>query len=189
MTKNEILQIFEKTNAILKGHFKLSSGLHSAEYLQCARVLEHPGYAAKLCAELAKKFEKEKPNIVIAPALGGILVSYEVARSLGAKSIFAERASGKMTLRRGFELSKKDKVLVVEDVITTGLSTQEVINVVKSYGSELIGVGCLIDRSRKKVNFAPRFESLTEIDIPTFKPEDCPLCKDEIPAIKPGSRS
>jgi len=183
MTKKEILQIFEKTNAILKGHFKLSSGLHSAEYLQCARVLEHPGYAAKLCAELAKKFEKDKPNIVIAPALGGILVSYEVARSLGVKSIFAERVEGEMTLRRGFELGEKDRVLVVEDVITTGLSTQEVVTVVKSYGAELIGVGCLIDRSRKRVNFAPRFESLTEIDIPTFKPEDCPLCKDGITAI------
>ncbi len=188
MTKEEILQIFEKTGAILKGHFKLSSGLHSAEYLQCARVLEHPEYAAKFCAALAKRFEKDKPNIVIAPALGGILVSYEVARSLGAKSMFAERVEGKMALRRGFELSKKDRVLVVEDVITTGLSTQEVINVVKSYGPELIGVGCLIDRSRKKVNFAPRFECLTEIDIPTFKPEDCPLCKDGITVTKPGSR-
>jgi len=188
MTQKEILQIFEKTSAILKGHFKLSSGLHSAEYLQCARVLEHPEYAAKLCAELAKMFEKDKPSVVIAPALGGILVSYEVARSLGTKGIFAERVEGKMTLRRGFELSAKDKVLVVEDVITTGLSTQEVINVVKSCGSELIGVGCLIDRSRKKVNFAPKFKSLAEIDIPTFKPENCTLCKDSIPVTKPGSR-
>ncbi len=188
MTEKQTLDIFRKTGAILKGHFKLSSGLHSSGYLQCARALEQPGYAGKLCAALADKFRTERPDIVIAPAIGGILVSYEVARALSAKSIFTERIEGKMALRRGFELSKKDRVLIVEDVITTGLSTREVINVVRSCGSKIIGVGCLIDRSRRKINFTPKFKSLAKIDIPAFTPEKCPLCEKGIPVIKPGSR-
>ena len=188
MTQKEILSIFEKTGAILKGHFKLSSGLHSAQYLQCVRVLQHPEYAAALCKTLAVKFSP-RPTAVIAPALGGIVVSYEVARALGARSLFTERVDGKMTLRRGFELTKNDNVLVVEDVVTTGLSTKEVIEVVKSHGPKLIGVGCLVDRSGNKIDFGTRFESLIKIDIPTFKPETCPMCKVKTPLTKPGSRT
>lgn len=188
MTQQEILNIFKKTGAFLQGHFKLSSGLHSGQYLQCARVLQHPEYAEKLCAGLAERFSGLKPNIVIAPAVGGILVSYEVARWLKAKSLFTERVSGRMTLRRGFEISKKDKVLVVEDVITTGLSTKEVVEVVKSFGASVIGVGSLVDRSKEKIAFGAPFENLLKIDIPTFEPNTCPLCKNKIPLTKPGSR-
>jgi len=188
MTEKEILEIFEKTNALLKGHFKLSSGLHSAQYLQCARVLRYPEYAEKLCKLLAEKFISAKPDSVIAPALGGILVSYEVARALKIKSLFMERVNGKMTLRRGFKISKNDKILIVEDVITTGLSTREVIEAVNSFGSTIVGVGCLVDRSGGKVDFGARFENLIKLDIPTFKPENCPLCKDNTPLTKPGSR-
>ncbi|MGB2705389.1 MAG: orotate phosphoribosyltransferase [Candidatus Omnitrophota bacterium] len=188
MTEKEIVRIFKETGAILKGHFRLSSGLHSAQYLQCARVMEHPEYAENLCRALAERFKTENPDAVIAPAVGGILVSYEVARSLGAKSLFTERVDGKMALRRGFTLSNKDKVLVVEDVVTTGLSTKEVIEVVKSSGSKLVGVGCLVDRSSEKIDFGTRFEALVKVDIPTSKPADCPLCKDKLPLTKPGSR-
>jgi len=188
MKEKQILDIFGKASAILKGHFKLSSGLHSAGYLQCARVLEYPEYAGKLCAALADRFKAEKPGVVIAPAVGGIIVSYEVARSIGAKSLFTERVDGKMTLRRDFALNEKDKVLIVEDVVTTGLSTKEVIEVVRSYGSKIVGVGCLVDRSSEKIDFGARFEALIKVNVPTFEPASCPLCKDGIPAVKPGSR-
>jgi orotate phosphoribosyltransferase len=189
MTEKEILAIFKKTEAILKGHFKLSSGLHSAEYLQCAKVLQHPQHAEKLCRALAEKFKNAKPNVIVAPALGGIIVSYEVGRALNTKSLFMERMEGKMTLRRGFMLDKNDKVLVVEDVVTTGLSTAEVVGAVKACGSALVGVGSLVDRSKGTLDFGAPFESLVKIDIPTFQPDTCPLCKSEIPITKPGSRS
>ena len=188
MKEKESLEIFKKTGAFLQGHFNLSSGLHSAQYLQCARVLQHPEYAEKLCKMLAEKFKKAEPDIVIAPALGGILVSYEVARALGIKGIFMERVNGKMTLRRGFEIKKTDRILVVEDVITTGLSTREVMEAVRSFGSSIVGVGCLVDRSDGKADFGAPFNSLATLDIPTFKPENCPLCKDKVPLTKPGSR-
>lgn len=188
MKEKEIIEIFKKTGAFLQGHFKLSSELHSAQYLQCACVLQHPEYAEKLCSALAEKFMNEKIETVIAPALGGIIVSYEVARALKAKSLFAERVDGKMTLKRGFTLSGGEKVLVVEDVVTTGLSTGEVVEVVRSFGASVIGVGCLIDRSSKKLDFGAPFKSLVKMDIPTFEPQNCPLCKDKIPITKPGSR-
>ncbi|MBL7155880.1 MAG: orotate phosphoribosyltransferase [Candidatus Omnitrophica bacterium] len=187
MTTKEILDIFRKTGAILEGHFKLSSGLHSAQYLQCARVLQFPRHAKKLCGALAEKFKSTRPDVVIAPALGGIVVSHEVARALDAQSLFTERVEGKMALRRGFELNKKDKILVVEDVVTTGLSTKEVIEVVRSFGSEIVGVGCLVDRSAG-IDFGVKTESLIKIDIPTYKSENCPLCAAKIPITKPGSR-
>jgi len=194
MTEKEILNIFEKTNALLKGHFKLSSGLHSGQYFQCAKVLAYPEYAEKLCKTLADKISPQStvhsPRIdaVVAPALGGMIVSYEIARALGTKSLFTERVEGKMVLRRGFELHKDDKVLVVEDVITTGLSTKEVIEVVKSFGSEVIGIGCIVDRSGGKADFGIPFKSLIKMDTPTFQPEHCPLCEEKKPLTKPGSR-
>jgi len=181
--------MFKETGAILEGHFKLSSGLHSRQYLQCARVLQHPVQAEALCKALAQHFANVKIDTVIAPALGGIIVSYEFARALGVKSLFTERVDGKMTLRRGFALGKGEKVLVVEDVITTGLSTSEVVKAVKSSGAEVVGVGSLVDRSSGKLDFGAPFKSLIKIDMPTFKPENCPLCKSKIPVIKPGSRN
>lgn len=173
--------------ALLKGHFKLSSGLHSAQYLQCALVLQNPELAEKFCGQLASNFKNDKVDVVIGPALGGIIVSYETAKALGARSIFAERAEGRLALRRGFKIDKKERVLVVEDVVTTGLSTKEVINIVKESGAHLVGVGALVDRS-KEIDFGVKFVSLFKMDIPTFKPEDCPLCKQKIPIVKPGSK-
>jgi orotate phosphoribosyltransferase len=188
MTENEILKIFKKTGALLKGHFKLSSGLHSGDYLQCAIVLQHPRHAEKLCSQIATYFKKDEPTCVVAPALGGVIISYEVARALGARSLFTERVDGKMTLRRGFDIKKEDRILVVEDVITTGLSTKEVLDVVKSKGAEIIGVGSIVDRSGKKIDFGVKSNSLIKLDLPVFPPESCPLCKKGIEITKPGSR-
>lgn len=189
MEQKEILKIFEQTGALLKGHFLLSSGLHSGEYLQCALVLQHAEYARKLCRELASYFKNAHPTCVVAPALGGIIVSYETAKALGVRSLFTERWDGKMNLRRGFEIKPEDRVLVVEDVITTGLSTKEVLEVVSSFGAEVIGIGSIVDRSGKALDFGVKYKSLVKLDLPTFSPERCPLCKKGISIVKPGSRT
>ncbi|MCX5686513.1 MAG: orotate phosphoribosyltransferase [Candidatus Omnitrophica bacterium] len=188
MTEKNVSKIFDKYNALLTGHFKLSSGLHSEKYLQCALVLQYPEAAEALAKELAKKFAKEKIDVVIGPALGGITIAYEIARALGVRGLFAERQDGKMVLRRGFSIKPGKRVLVVEDVITTGGSTKEVVEVVKNAGGIVVGVGCIIDRSASPIDFGARFESLAKIKIETFKEGDCPLCKQNIPVTKPGSR-
>jgi len=184
----DILKIFEKTDGLLKGHFRLSSGLHSGDYLQCALVLQYPKYAETLCSQLADYFRDDKPTCVVGPALGGVVVSYEVARALGARSIFTERKEGKMVLGRGFELGSDDKVLVVEDVVTTGLSTKEVLGVMRSKGATVIGVGSIVNRSGKKIDFGVKSISLLNLDLPVFPPENCPLCKKKLGITKPGSR-
>lgn len=189
MTEKEALKIFESRNALLSGHFRLSSGLHSEKYLQCALVLQHPKLAGKLAEELAKKFsEKGKIDLVVGPALGGITLAYEVARAVGARGIFTERQDRKMVLRRGFTVSPGEKALVVEDVVTTGGSTKEVIELVKAAGAVVEGVGCIIDRSDAKIDFGAEFKSLAKIKIATFEEKDCPLCKSGVPVTKPGSR-
>ena len=188
MKEIDILNLFKETGALLSGHFRLSSGLHSGNYFQCALLLQNPDIAEKICQQLAGYFKDDKPTCVVAPALGGIIVSYETARSLGVKSLFAERVEGKMTLRRGFELKKEDRVLVVEDVITTGLSTSEVLEAVKSIGAKIIGVGCIVDRSGKILDFGVKLKSLVRLNFLTYKPEECPLCKNGIEIKKPGSR-
>jgi len=188
MKKDQILNIFKKTGALLKGHFILSSGLHSGDYLQCALVLQHPEYAEKLCSQLATSFRDDRPTCVVAPALGGVVVSYEVARVLGARSIFTERKDGKMVLRRGFQIKPDDKILVVEDVITTGLSTKEVLEAVRSFGATIVGVGSIVDRSGKNIDFGVKSVSLIKLNLPVFPPERCPLCKKGIEVTKPGSR-
>lgn len=188
MTEKDVLKLFEKHNALLTGHFKLSSGLHSEKYLQCALILQYPDIAAKLSKELVKKFE-ENIDVVIGPALGGIILAYEVARALKVRGLFSERHEGKMVLRRGFSIEKGEKALVVEDVITTGGSTKEVIEVVKSYGGNVVGVGSIIDRSGKqKVDFGASFHALAKINVETFEEKNCPLCKKGLPITKPGSR-
>ena len=188
MTKEEILTIFKDTGALLDGHFLLTSGLHSPQYFQCALVLQDPNQAQKLCWEIAVQYMSEKIDVVIGPALGGIVVAQEVARLISSRAIFAERADGKMTLRRGFEIKPGDRVLVVEDVVTTGGSINEVIELVKDAGADLRGVGFIVDRSQNKVTFpVPKF-AVMEMDVVTYKLEDCPLCKQEIPLVKPGSR-
>jgi len=188
MEEKEILSLFKETGALLSGHFRLSSGLHSGNYFQCALLLQNPDIAEKMCSQLAGYFKDDKPTCVVAPALGGVIVSYETARALGVKSLFTERVEGKMVLRRGFDIKKENRVLVVEDVITTGLSTGEVLEAVKSTGAKIIGVGCIVDRSGKELDFGVKLKSLVRLDFPTYKPEECPLCKKGIEIRKPGSR-
>ena len=188
MIDKDILKLFEEHGALLSGHFRLSSGLHSEKYLQCALVLQYPDIAEELSRELAKKFAKEKIDVVIGPALGGITLAYEVARALGVRGLFTERQEGKMVLRRGFSIKEREKALVVEDVITTGGSTKEVIDVVKSQGADVVGVGSIIDRSSGEVDFGASFQSLARIRIETFEEKNCPLCRKNVPIMKPGSR-
>jgi len=188
LTKEEILKLFEDTGALLKGHFLLTSGLHSPQYFQCAKILQYPQHAQKLCWEIACNFMSEKVSVVVGPALGGIVVAQEVARLLSARGIFAEREAGKMTLRRGFEIKPNDRVLVVEDVVTTGGSIKEVIQLVVDSGAKIVGVGFIVDRSQNRVEFdVPKF-SIFEMDVVTYQPDECPLCKRGILVVKPGSR-
>jgi len=189
MTEKAILGLFTEHNALLTGHFRLSSGLHSEKYLQCALVLQYPDAAAKLSRALAKKFSDNKVDVVIGPALGGVTLAYEVARALGVRGLFTERQEGKMTLRRGFSIAKDEKVLVVEDVITTGGSTKEVIEVVQALGGEVVGVGSIIDRSSAPVDFGVPFKPLAKVKVDTFDEKNCALCKKNIPVTKPGSRN
>ncbi|MCX5679088.1 MAG: orotate phosphoribosyltransferase [Candidatus Omnitrophica bacterium] len=188
MTEKDVLDIFRKKNALLNGHFKLSSGLHSGKYLQCAIVLQYPDVAEKLAKDIAKRFMGENIDFVVGPAFGGVTLAYEVARALGVRGIFTERQDGKMTRRRGFSVASGEKALVVEDVVTTGGSTKEVIDVLESLGAKTTGVACVIDRSGGKAEFHVKFEALAKIVVETFQEGDCPLCKSGISITKPGSR-
>ncbi len=187
MTDKEILDIFKKTGALLTGHFVLTSGLHSKEYFQCAQVLKHPQHAERLCSHLAQKFCDQGIDLVIAPAIGGIIVAHEVARSLGVRALFAERENDKMTLRRNFEIEKGEKVLVVEDVVTTGGSVKEVIQAVRDLGAIPIAVGCIVDRSGGKTELGVPYKSLISLQIETFSADD-PKLAELGPVVKPGSR-
>jgi len=190
MDQEEIMKKFEKTGAILKGHFKLTSGVHSDSYIQCAQVMQYPEFIHNLCSELGKKFKGEDIDVIVGPAMGAIIMSHVMAMVLGpwVRAIFTEREDGKMTLRRSFEIKKGEKVLVVEDVTTTGSSAREVIDIVKSRQAEVVGVVALIDRSGGKVDFGIRYEKLLTIKMNTYEPDNCPLCKKGIPITKPGSR-
>ena len=195
MTEREVLEIFRKSGALLSGHFRLSSGLHSGKYLQCALVLQYPDLAEKLCRELASRLElnQSKIDAVVSPAIGGIIVGQEVAKFLGGRAIFCERKEGKMTLRRGFKIGKGERVVVVEDVITTGGSVKEIIEIVKKMGGKVEGMGVIVDRSKPSLsdelaNLNLPLKSLLRIDIETYSPEECPICKKGIPLQKPGSR-
>lgn len=184
------LELFKEKKAFLEGHFLLSSGLHSPNYLQCALILQYPDLAEKIAQEIAKSIPSDlKIDLVIGPALGGIVIAYELARTLKAKGIFAEREEGKMTLRRGFHIEPGEKVLICEDVITTGGSALEVGNLVKTLGGDIVGYACIVDRSGGKAIFDKPLYSLIKLELDTFKPEECPLCKEGIPIIKPGSRN
>lgn len=188
MTQEEILNIYKKAGALLEGHFELSSGLHSSSYLQSALVLQHPEYASMFCKELAEVFKDRKIELVIAPALGGIIVAYEVARHLNVRAIFAEREKGALILRRGFNIKEGERTLVVEDVITTGISVKETIKAVEKNKGMLVGVGSLIDRSGGKAEIGHPYHSLVVLSMPAYKAEDCPLCKSGRKITKPGSR-
>lgn len=190
MKIEEIMQIFLQTGALMEGHFILTSGRHSNRYMQCARVLQYPDHTETLARIIAGHYRDEQVDVVIAPAVGAILVAYEVARQLGVKAIFCERQEGRMMLRRGFTIEPGQRVLVVEDVITTGGSVQEVIDVVREWQGDVIGVGVLVDRSGGKVDFGIRTEAVLTLDIESFPAEECPLCREgKLPAVKPGSRS
>lgn len=191
MDKNEILTHFQETGAILKGHFKLSSGLHSDTYLQCARLLQHPDRADLLCSELASIIRekiKTKIDLVVAPAMGGLIVGYEVARQLGLPSIFCERVDGKFEFRRGFEVPKGANVLIVEDVVTTAKSSFETIEAIKTAGGNVVGEACLVDRSSGKHGLPFPLASLIELDVPTYHPDALPDHLKGSEAVKPGSR-
>ena len=189
MSSEEILSIFKQTEALLEGHFKLTSGLHSAQYFQCAKVLQYPEYLQLLCGFIADFYKDKKIEVVISPALGGIAVGQEVGRQMNARSIFAERQDGVLQLRRGFEIKSGENVLICEDVVTTGGSTWDVVDIVKSNGGRVIGTASIVDRSNGKVMFnVPNQFSVLKMDVVSFQPEVCPLCKQNIPVLKPGSR-
>lgn len=187
LKQKEIAEILEDSNALLTGHFLLTSGLHSPNYFQCAKVLQYPKYTSILCIDLARRF-KEEVDVVVSPAVGGIVVGQEVGRELNKRTIFTERENEEMTLRRGFEIQPGEKVLIAEDVLTTGRSIREVIKVVEACGAELVGVGVLIDRSGGENMFDCPLESIMKMNVVTYTAEECPLCKEEIPLVKPGSR-
>ena len=186
----EVMKKFEEAGAIQKGHFKLTSGVHSDTYIQCAQVMQYPGFMHNLCSELGRKFRGEDIDVIIGPAIGGIIISHVMAQVLGpwVRAIFTERENGKMSLRRSFEIKKDEKVLVVEDVTTTGGSVREVIDIVKERGGQVVGVGVLIDRSGGRIDFGVKMKNLLTLDIKSYQPEKCPLCKKGIPVVKPGSR-
>ncbi len=188
----DVLKAYEETQALLKGHFRLSSGRHSDRYLQSALVLQYPWIAEKLCAALAEKVKPLGANTVVSPALGGVIVGQELARALKVRAIFTERnkENDAMELRRGFRIEKGDKVFAVEDIITTGKSVKETIQVVRSLGAEVVGVGCLIDRSGGAEGvFDVPVRSLASLKVESWEEKDCPLCKQGSPVTKPGSRS
>lgn len=190
LSRKEAENIFTTTGALLEGHFLLTSGRHSNRYMQCAKVLQYPEYTEILARQLADEFRNDNIDVVVGPAMGGIIVSYEVARQLGVKSIFCEREGGVMALRRGFTISPGQRILVVEDVVTTGGSVKEVIEVVKNLRGEIAGVAVLVDRSGGQVDFGVKTKAVLILDITSYEPEDCPLCREgKLPAIKPGSRS
>jgi len=188
----DLLDLFKGREALLEGHFLLSSGLHSARYLQCALVLQDPGLATRLGAELAIELssllEAERPTAVVAPALGGVLMAHEVARALGCRGLFTERQDGAMTLRRGFSLAQDEPVVVVEDVITTGKSTREVLDAVRARGGRVLAVGSLVDRSGGQLALGVPHRSLLTLEVPTWAAAGCPLCAQGSQPIKPGSR-
>jgi len=183
-----ILDLFRRIGALLEGHFRLSSGLHSSGYLQCALVLQHPREAEACGSALAAKVRDLQATVVLSPALGGIVIGHEVARALGVRAIFAERQDGVLTLRRGFSLDAGERVLVVEDVVTTGGSTRETMAVARAAGATVVGAGAIIDRSGGHQDLDVPFRALATIDLPAYQPEACPLCARGEPVVKPGSR-
>ncbi len=190
LPEEKALAMFRQSQALLEGHFRLTSGRHSNQYMQCAQVLQYPAYASRLGQELARRFQKEDVQVVIGPAMGGVVLAQEVARALGGsvRSLFAERENGRMALRRGFWLQPGEKVLIVEDVITTGGSVQEVLELVGQLGGKPVGVGVLVDRSGGKVQFPVRKEAVLTLDIIAYTEETCPYCAQGLPIVKPGSR-
>jgi orotate phosphoribosyltransferase len=183
-----VLNRFRRVGALLEGHFRLTSGLHSPGYLQCALVLQYPPEAEACGEEIATAVRDLNPLVVLSPALGGIVIGQEVGRALGVRAIFAERQDAKLVLRRGFSLEPGERVLVVEDVVTTGGSTRETIDVARAAGATVVGAAAIIDRSGGQQNLDVPFHALATVSLPTYQPESCPLCAAGHPVVKPGSR-
>ena len=188
MTRDELLDLFRRSGALLEGHFRLTSGLHSSGYLQCALVLQHPAHAEVLGRAIADRTRSLRPTAVLSPALGGVVIGHEVGRALGVRALFAERQDGELTLRRGFVIAENDRVLVVEDVLTTGGSTRETMQVARASGGQVVGAASIVNRSGGRAEFDVPFASLLDIDLPTYEPDKCPLCAQGLPVVKPGSR-
>jgi orotate phosphoribosyltransferase len=188
MTRDELLDLFRRSGALLEGHFRLSSGLHSPGYLQCALVLSHPQHAELLGRAIAAAARDLRPTVVLSPALGGVVIGHEVGRALGIRAMFAERQDGELTLRRGFVLGETDRVLVIEDVLTTGGSTRETMQVATAAGGRVVGAGSIVDRSGGAVKLDVPYAALLRIDLPTYEPDKCPLCAQGLSVSKPGSR-
>lgn len=188
MQSEKVIEIFKSAGALLEGHFILSSGLHSPAYLQCAIALQTPAVASEFGAAIAEQFAGARIETVASPAIGGLIIGYEVARQLGVRFIWTEREGGQMTLRRGFSLSKGERVLVVEDVITTGASTRETIAALRMRGAEVVAAASIIDRSGGKVDVGVPRVSLATLDVPALGPADCEACQRGEPTMKPGSR-
>jgi orotate phosphoribosyltransferase len=189
VTADSVLDRFRRVGALLEGHFRLTSGLHSPGYLQCALVLQHPREAEACGTEIGAKVRDLNPQVVLSPALGGIVIGQEVGRALGVRAIFAERQDGKLMLRRGFSLEPGERVLVVEDVVTTGMSTRETIDVARAAGGTVVGAVAIIDRGGGQQSLDVPFHALATMSLPTYQPEACPLCAAGQPVVKPGSRA
>ena len=189
MAKERALEILKEAGVLLEGHFLLTSGRHSGRYLQCARIFRNTRYSEELCAALAAHFKDDRVDIVIGPALGAVQMAYEVSRALGCENFFAEREDGSMTLRRGFAIEPGQRILVVEDVVTTGGSVREVLEIVRQAGGEIVGVGSIVDRTGGRIDFGVPFHSVISMEVESYEPSECPLCKAGAPApYKPGSR-
>ena len=189
MTKKDILKIFKDKGAIQEGHFLLTSGLHSTMYVQSAIILQYPRIARRICTELARRFSNRKIDVVVSPAVGGIIVGHEVARVFNARAVYAEREKGRMQLRRGFRVNRGERVLLVENVVTTGSSISEVVGLVREQRGILVGVGALVNRAKRRLKFnGKEMKSLIDLEIPNFTKGECPFCKKNIPYKEQGSR-
>jgi orotate phosphoribosyltransferase len=189
VTDSEVLDLFRHSGALLEGHFRLSSGLHSDRYLQSALVLQHPDFAEQLGRALAARLEHLQPTAILSPALGGIIIGQEVGRAMKIRALFAERQDGTLTLRRGFSLAPSDRVVVVEDVITTGGSTRETVAVAEPAGAHVTGAAAIIDRGADPARLDLPLQALVRMQVPTYPPDACPLCASGVPITKPGSRA
>ncbi len=189
LTRDRIIDILKDAGVLMEGHFLLTSGRHSDKYMQCARIFQSTATSAELCGELVEKFRDKQIDVVVGPALGAIQMAYEVARQLGVPNMFTERDSdGKMALRRGFSIEKGQRVLIVENVITTGGSVREVMDILNELGAEIMGVGVMVDRSAGKIDFGVPTEAVLSVEVESWEPHSCPLCKAGTPVVKPGSR-
>jgi orotate phosphoribosyltransferase len=189
MTRDDLLNLFRRSGALLEGHFRLSSGLHSSGYLQCALVLQHPAEAQALGHAIAERTRDLGATVVLSPALGGIVIGHEVGRGLGVRALFAERQEGALLLRRGFSLADADRVLVIEDVVTTGGSTRETMQVARAAGAQVVGAAAMVNRSPgERLDLGVPFTALLDISLPTYGPDACPLCAQGVAVVKPGSR-